>query len=283
VRYLPVANQVAGGRERDAEMSVMEIPAFPQKIEITNLDTFYRARLSETVVLWPEQAIPLLGYMCHPNDPQARAALQRTMWGWSSGSEDASPPVPEGLDRIEKDWLRVADIFHVYCDLVEGQHQRKRGGPSFGKAITLVAATAKSVGTGTSTLWKDWSAYKGVAHLVTAAALICADARTRYRIEPLGPFGLSWDQCRPFQMAFLMPDLVLAVALDFERLGLSIVSHVRTEPTLHPQTVYRIPPDINVTLLPQLKRKIRRQDVSVLNSRRAGNRRYPEAGPCSTP
>jgi hypothetical protein len=248
---------------------VMEIPVFPQKIEITDLDKFYRARLSKTVVFWPQQAIPLLGYMCHPNDPEARAALRRTMWGWSSGSEAASPAVPEGLDRIEKDWPRVADIFHLYCDLVEGQHQARRGGPSIGKAITLVAATAKSVGTGTSTLWKNWSAYKDVAHFVTAAALVCADVRAKYRNEPL---GLNWDQVRPFQMAMLMPDLVLAVALDCERLGLSVVPHGRTEPTLDPQTVWRIPPDINVTLLPLLERKIRGQDLSVLNRRRAGNR-----------
>jgi hypothetical protein len=249
-------------------MRVMEIPGFPQKVEITDLDKFYRARLSETDVMWPEQAISLLGYMCYPNDPEARAALRRTMWSWS-GSE--APTIPEGLDRIERDWPRVADIFHRYCDLVEGQHQARRGGPSIGKAITLVAANAESLGTGTSTLWKNWSAYKNVAHLVTAAALICAEARTRYRHEPLGPFGLSWDQFRPFQMAFLMPDLVLAVD-DFERLGLSVVSDARTKPTLDPQTVWRIPPDINVTLLPLLKRKIRRQDLSVLNRRRAGNR-----------
>jgi hypothetical protein len=62
------------------------------------------------------------------------------------------------------------------------------------------------------------------------------------------------------------------VALDCERLGLSVVPHGRTEPTLDPQTVWRIPPDINVTLLPLLKRKIRGQDLSVLNRRRAGNR-----------
>jgi hypothetical protein len=216
VRYLLVANRAAGGHERDLEMRVMEIPGFPQKIEITDLNKFYRARLSETDVIWPEQAIPLLGHMCYPNDPEARAALRRTMWSWS-GSE--APAIPEGLDRIERDWPRVADIFHLHCDLVEGQHQARRGGPSIGKAITLVAANAKSVGTGTSTLWKNWSAYKDVAHLVTAAALVCADLRAKYRNEPLGPLGLNWDQVRPFQMAMLMPDLVLAVALDCEPVG----------------------------------------------------------------
>jgi hypothetical protein len=253
-------------------MRVMEIPGFPQKIEIPDLHNFYRARLSQTVVMWPQQAIPLLGYMCYPNDPEARDAFLHTMWSWPSGSEAAPPAVPEGLSRVQNDWLRVADIFHLHCDLVEGQHQARRGGPSIGKAIALMAANAKSLGTGTATLWKNWSAYKDVAHLVTAAALICAEARTRYRNEPLPPSGLSWDQFVPFQMAVLMPDLVLAVALDFERFGLSVVPHARTEPTLDPRTAWRIPPDINVKLLPLLKRKIRGQDLRVLDSRRAGNR-----------
>ena len=53
-------------------MRVMEIPGFPRKIEIPDLDNFIRTRLSQTVVMWPEQAIPLLGYMCYPNDLQRR-------------------------------------------------------------------------------------------------------------------------------------------------------------------------------------------------------------------
>jgi hypothetical protein len=55
-------------------MRVMEIPGFPRKIEILDLDNLFRARLSQTVVMWPQQAIPLLGYMCYPNDPVARDA-----------------------------------------------------------------------------------------------------------------------------------------------------------------------------------------------------------------
>jgi hypothetical protein len=253
-------------------MRAMEIPGFPQKIEIPDLDNFYRTRLSQTVVMWPQQAIRLLGYMCYPNDPEAREAFLRTMWSWPSGSETASPTVPEGLGRVQNDWLRVADIFHVHCDLVEGRHQSRRGGPSIGKAITLVAANAKSLGTGTATLWKNWSTYKDVAHLVTAATLICAEARTRCRNKPLGPFGLRWDQFVPFPITMLMPDFVLAVALESERFGLSVVPHALAEPTLDPQTLWRIPPDINVAPFPLLKRKIRAQDLRVLYSRRAGNR-----------
>jgi hypothetical protein len=262
-------------------MRVMEIPPYPRKVEIADLDNLVRARLSQTVVMWPEQAIPLLGYMCCPNDPQARGPLLRMLRTWQEGSEKYRPAILRKLSRIQHDWLRVADIFHVYRDLVAGQHQERRGGPSIGKAITLVAANTKSWGTGDATLWKNWSTYKDVAHVVAATTLICSQARAMFSQKPFGPFGLSEDQLLPFQMALLMPDLAIAAALDFERLGLSVVPHALEEPTLDPETVWRIPPDINVAPLPPVVRKIRSPDLVVLNNRRAGNRGKAKTTPIS--
>src|SRR5262245_36608852 len=43
--------------ERDFDMRVMEIPPFPRKIEILDLNKLFKARLSQTVVMWPGQAI----------------------------------------------------------------------------------------------------------------------------------------------------------------------------------------------------------------------------------
>ena len=54
-------------------MPVMEIPLFRDEITISDLENLYKHRLSKTVVLWPNQAIPLLGYMCWPNDPAGSA------------------------------------------------------------------------------------------------------------------------------------------------------------------------------------------------------------------
>jgi hypothetical protein len=213
-------------------MRVMEIPRFPHEIEILDLDNLFRARLSPPVVMWPGQAIPLLGYMCYPNDQAARGALVRTLRSWPEASDAAPPAIPDRLGRIQNDWLRVADISHTHRDLIKGQHQARRGGPSIGKAITLAKANIKSRGSGAATLWKNWSTYKDVAHLVTAATLICDEARRRCRNMALGPFALSRSQFIPFKMAMLMPDLVLAVALEFERLGLSVVTRGRTKPEL---------------------------------------------------
>lgn len=253
-------------------MRVMLIPPFPRKIEIRDLDLLLNTRLSQAVVVWPDQAISLLRYMCCPNDSAARDALMRTLQSWLRAREAGPPAVPERLGRVQNEWLRVADIFHTYCDLIEGRHQARRGGPSIGKAITLVDTNAKSCGTKAASLWKFWSTYKDVAHLVTAVTLISAEARTRYRNKPFEPFGLRFDQLIPFQMAMLMPDLVLAVALHFQRVGLNVVPHARTDPTLDPELLWRIPPDINVMPLPPPIRKIRPQDVRVLGDRRGGNR-----------
>jgi len=253
-------------------MRTMEITPFPRKTEDLDLNNLFRSRLSQRVVLWPEQAIPLLGYMCYPNDPAAREALLRTLQTWSQGSEALPPTVPKGLPRIQHEWLRIADILHIHYDLVEGHHQARRGGPSIGKSITLAATNANSCGTGAATLWKKWSMYKDVAHLVAAATLICAEARTRYRNKPLWQGGLRWSQFIPFQMTMLMPDLVLAVGLEFQRVGLSAVTDSRTEPVLDPATVWHIPPNINVVPIPPPIRKIRAEDLVVLNHRRAGNR-----------
>jgi hypothetical protein len=250
----------------------MDLPPFAGRIEIRDLEYLLSTRLSQTVVMWPGQAVPLLGYMCHPNDAGARKTLIEILRSWPDRSGSEGPPVPDRLGRIQADWLKVADIFHLYCDLIEGRHQERRGGPSIGKAITLVSANAKNWGTGEANLWKLWSAYKDVAPLVTAATLICGEVRTRFRDRSTGPAGLSPTQFVPFQMALLMPDLVLALAVEFEGYGLGDLTAARPEPVLDPDTLWRIPADISVVPLPPPVRKLRPQDIVVLNDRRAGNR-----------
>ena len=250
-------------------MRGMNIPPFPREIEIRDLETFFRIRLSTTVVMWPDQALPLLCYMCFPNDEAARDDLLRTFWSWQDAS--GTPSAPTKLRRIQAEWLRVADIFHCYCELVEGQHQKRRGGPGIGKAITLVASKTESWGTKPASLWKLWATYKDVAHLVTAAALIRTEARKRSRDWPPGLLGLEARQILPFQMAWLMPDLVLAVAMEFERHGMS-VAEGRMEPVFDPDSAWRIPANINIVPIPPPFRTLGPQDILVLYDRRAGNR-----------
>src|SRR4051794_28158363 len=107
-------------------MRAMDVPPFPRQINIADLEYFLRTRLSETAVLWSDQAIKLLGYMCHPNDDAARETLMGVLRRWPDHSGSEMPPIPDRLGRIQGDWLKVADIFHLYCDLIEGRHQERR-------------------------------------------------------------------------------------------------------------------------------------------------------------
>jgi len=257
-------------------MRAMEIPPFPRRIEIGDLDHFVRTRLSQTVVMWPEQARSLLGYMCYPNDMEMRARLQHMLRMWEEGSPDYRPNVWSELPRIQHRWARVADVLHLASDLMARQRQARRGGPSIGKAITLAAANTKSRGTGASTFWDCWSTYKDAAHLVTAATLICAQSRVAFAHKPFGPSGLAGNQLIPFQMARLMPDLVLAVALKFEDVALTVGRRVLARPKFDPERLWRIPANINVVPFLPPVREIRAQDLVVLNERRAGNRGKPK-------
>jgi hypothetical protein len=70
----------------------------------------------------------------------------------------------------------------------------------------------------------------------------------------------------------LLPELVISVAMTFENYGLQQVAYSRTEPMFDPESVWRIPADINLTPLAPPVRKITKTDLAVLGARRAGNR-----------
>ena len=261
-------------------MRFMDIPPFPRRIGIPDFDSFLRGRLSQQVVLWPQQAIPLMGYMGWPNDSAGRAEATRILRGWERGAEI---PLPD-LRRIQTDWRRVADILSLHYDLAAGEHLVKRGGSSIGKSIALANANSASRGAGIANLWKCWKFYKDVAHLVTAAAIICSHVTAHvqarpletdfdwFKVRPFGEFGLEAGQIQPFTIAMMMPDFVIAAALSWQIYGLSYISGSRGQPIFNPATTWRIPRNINAIPIARPKRKIRPQDVQVLKERRAGNR-----------
>ena len=180
--------------------------------------------------------------------------------------------VPPGLRQIQTDWARVADIVNLHYDLTVGGHQTRRGGASIGKAIELAAAQSKGIGTSKAHLWDKWKTYKDVAHLVTAATVISADAHERAKVKPFGEFGLASQQLQPLQIAMLLPDFVLAVGLSLQNYGLAYVPQAREEPMLDPETLWRIRADINILPVAPPVRKINGVGIDVLNARRAGNR-----------
>jgi hypothetical protein len=101
-------------------MRTMQIDRFPgEKIEITDLGPLIIERLTDETVVWPQQAVPLVGYMAWPNDAAARGR-------WLLAHQDNDQSAPSELTRklkiIQQHWARVADIVHLYFDLVKGRH-----------------------------------------------------------------------------------------------------------------------------------------------------------------
>jgi hypothetical protein len=246
----------------------MEIGRFPgQQSYIFHLESFIKPRMLDDVVIWPDQALPLVGYMAWPNDANARNR-------WLDAhrprvDQPALAVLARKLKIIQQHWTRVADIVHLHCDLRRGAYQERRGGASVGKAISLIAANAKSKGTRTAKLWENWKTYKDVAHLVTAAVLVSAEAQAGHR---KAPYGLKLHQLQPYRIAMLLPELVISVAMTIESYGLQCVAAGRTDSLFDPESLWRIPPDMNLSPLEPPTRKITKKDQAVLNARRAGNR-----------
>ena len=156
-------------RQEDAHNADLSFP--DPRIQITEVEALIKGRLIGGVGVWSDQAVPLLGYMAWPN-----AAASRDRWLEADRRNDQ--PVVNAFVRklklTQQHWARAADIVHLHYDMTSGGHQKRRGGPSVGKAIFLVDAIAKSKGTGTAKLWEIWKTYKDVAHLVAAAVLVSA-------------------------------------------------------------------------------------------------------------
>ena len=127
-------------------------------------------------------------------------------------------------------------------------------------------------GSGKANLWEKWTTYKDVAHLVTAATIISADAHERAKTKPFAELGLASHQLQPLLLTLLLPDFALSVALFLQNYGFTNVPHAREEPMLDPETLWRISDDMNVSPIAPPVRKINSQGIAVLNARRAGNR-----------
>jgi hypothetical protein len=256
----------------------MEISAFSQRISFVDLENLYKTRLKLKVDAWKAVSIPLLGYMAWPNDQSRREAGLEVLKRWMDG-EDKNPD----FKLIHKHWSHVADIVNVHYALTKGEHQKSRGGTSVGKVVFLASKLIKDRGAKQASLWDNWNTYKDVAPLIGATIAICLDVQTRNRQKPLGLGG--FQDLLPTRMVCLVPDLILGVALTYQKYGLSSIAKGGTEPMLDPETVWRIPENINVEPVEPPVRKILIDEIAILNARRAGNRGVandPETTPVST-
>jgi hypothetical protein len=254
-------------------MRTMDIPPFPKRIKIADIEYFTDARLRHQFKL-SEQAAQLAGYMFHPANEQNRTEFGTVL-------RSIADPLRlnlKGMRRAQYTWLRAADILHIYYDLADGGHQSRRGGVSISKAVHLAAKNTKTLGTSEATFWNAWKVYKDVAPVVAATVLIWDNARRVFKSEYLAAFRthadaepITLDKLLPFHVIMLMPELVLAVGCSFQDFVLTGFSS-RIDAGLNSETLWRIPEDVNVASLPPPARNIRSVDKVVLDDRRAGNR-----------
>lgn len=225
-------------------MRFLKIPPFPHEIRISDIGFLLRNRFGRRRPVWEKQAVSLSSYLIARSPEKARLRAQARLKLWNKG---AYFDVPR-LRQTQSEWTRVADIVSHHVDLTKGKHFKKRGGASLGKAIDLIAKNAKSHGKRKSKLWECWSKHKDVAHLVTAATIVCVDARARQPSDSdtAGP----WEKTmQPIMAALLAPDLVIAVALWIQNYLLKAIPHSKKDPVVDAETLWRIPENINVVPL----------------------------------
>jgi hypothetical protein len=180
----------------------------------------------------------------------------------------ASAALHDEIGKIQVRWARVAGILHLHYDMTAGNHMKKRGGASVGKIIDLIAAQSRSKGRSAASSWTIWTEFKDVAHLITAAVLLSAEAKVRSGRE-------GWSQraqLSPYRVVMLCPQAVLAVGQSLQKYGLDFAVHARRDPLFDPNTIWRISDWVNVEALPPPPRKLTTSDIQVLNARRARRR-----------
>ena len=239
-------------------MRALDIPPSSIGFSLDDLSDLYRERVQQKPCARSETSVPLLGYMAWPKDPASRWEGRQALSSWLSGNGP-------GLDFriIHQHWARVADILNLTYALSEGHHQRSRGGASLGKAVFLASRRIKGRGAMQASLWRQWTAYKDVAHLVAAAVAVCFDIQTRHRQRP---FGMGLQELLPTRVVALFPDLVLGLALTYQEFGLDRVR------IFDPATLWRVPVNINIEPVPAPHRRLLPEEIAILNARRAGNR-----------
>ena len=109
---------------------------------------------------------------------------------------------------------------------------RRGVGAQYRQSHNARCSQNRELGHQLATLWTLWARYKDVVHLVTAAALIRKEARKRCKRScdwPPGLLGLDETQILPFQIAWLMPDLVLAVAWSSNDMASALSTGARSK------------------------------------------------------
>jgi hypothetical protein len=234
---------------------------------------------------FPETSQLLVAYMAWPNDEQERNRWMATAIAFFVAEQVPAPwsgqdmfqlfgalravadssfsPMMEKLVRIQDRWPRVADVMQMVVDIHHDNRGPIRGGASISKALDVLqnynALPVKS------RLSRDWSDFRDVAHLVAAAAVIAEAGRQR--TEQVEAAALLTP-------VLYVPEIVLALGLAYQRFGLSLRPHFRSDPILSSKTLWSIPDEKDAAALPLPVRRLSDADFDYLsNKRRAALKR----------
>ncbi len=167
---------------------------------------------------------------------QAGTAHEHRTWeafqrfgGLAVALQPAFDQLTEEITDTSTRWPRVADIFQIIVDMNYDDRITLRGGPSISKAIDICELHQKTPGR--SQLAAAWSQFHDVAHLITAGAYLA-----HHGIAQDGGQGGSI-----FDVAFVAPDALLAMAAGMQEFGLNLKPFRQQAPILKPDTLWRIP------------------------------------------
>ncbi len=118
------------------------------------------------------------------------------------------------LNAIQPRWPRVADVLQTVVDISQEKRASIPGGASVSKALDLLQGY--SVLPRKSRLSKDWSDFRDVSHLVAASAAVAFAGREQTKQQQASAV---------LTPLLLVPEVVLALGLAFQKFGLAFKPH----------------------------------------------------------
>ena len=159
-----------------------------------------RAALEHGVMPFPRASQLMVAYLAWPNDRKQRDRWMATtlalfiaegdrtgsaaqpnlrlgdqsafeLFGWLRTVADVSlAQMTRKLEPIQKRWLHVADILQMVVDMPHEERASISGGASISEAQEILLGYSSLPRR--ATLSKDWSDFRDISHLITAAAAV---------------------------------------------------------------------------------------------------------------
>lgn len=267
-------------------MRGMNLPSLPAPpLTLDECLKIYAQQLEHGVMPFPRASQLMVAYLAWPNDRKQRDRWMATTLALFIAERDrtgsaAQPNLQLGdqsafelfgglrtvadvslvhmtrkLEPIQKRWLHVADILQMVVDIHHEERASISGGASISKAQDILLGYSSLPRR--ATLSKDWSDFRDVSHLITAAAAVaflCGD--------------ISNGASAVLTPVLLVPEVVLALGLAFQEFGLTFKPYRQCEPILPSRTLWRIPTTNQIPALPIPVRRLSDPDLDYLVTKR---------------